>query len=68
MFYRSTHTKASSFAENLSEDFKGTTYIFMDNLSLVIYLFWKQDLDASGSQALVKHYMSSPANIVLESY
>lgn len=40
----------------------------MDNLSLVIYLFWKQDLDASGSQALVKHYMSSPANIVLESY
>lgn len=58
MFYKGTHTKASSFAENLSQaDFKETTYVLMDNLSLIIDPFWKQGLDASGSQASVKHYM-----------
>lgn len=40
MFYRGNHTTVSSFTENLSQaDFKETTYILMDNLSLVIYLF-----------------------------
>lgn len=56
-------------AENLSlVDFKGTTYILMDKLSLVIYLYWEQDLDASSSQASVKRYVSRPENAVLESY
>ena len=47
---QNTHTKVSSFAENLSQaDTKGTTYILMESVPLLTCLFWKQDLDASGS-------------------
>lgn len=46
-FYRCIHAKVRSFAENLSQaDFKRRTHILMDNLSLGIYLFSKQDVDA----------------------
>lgn len=45
-FYRCIHAKVSSFAENpFQADFKGTTYILIDNLSLGIHLFSKQALD-----------------------
>lgn len=69
MFYSCIHAKVSSFAEKLSQaDFKGTTYTLIDNLSLGIYLFWKQDLDAWSSQASVKHDMSGPENTALQCY